>query len=160
MILVTTGTMLPFDRLIESMDRWAAEHPTETVFAQIGEGSYVPLNMAWARMLGPEDFADKVAASQIIVAHAGTGSYFLAAEKGKALVIMPRLAANREHTTDHQVHTARWLSNKEGVYVAMSDEDLPDAIDKARQGVDSKEAQFSPYAPNQFLSQIRQFLLA
>jgi len=38
-ILVTVGSMLPFDRLIEAMDKWAADHPGHSLFAQIGKGA-------------------------------------------------------------------------------------------------------------------------
>ena len=50
---------------------------------------------------------------------------------GKPIVLVPRFAAKGEHTTDHQVHTVRWLRQKPGVYVAMSDDDLADAINRA-----------------------------
>jgi UDP-N-acetylglucosamine transferase subunit ALG13 len=159
-IIVTTGTMLPFDRLIRAMDRWAEQHLQEEVFAQIGDGDYTPKNMHWARFLVPGEFADRVRRSSLIVAHAGTGSYFLAAETSKAVVMLPRLAVNREHTTDHQVHTARWLSNKPGVYVAMTEEDLPAVIAKAQAPDGSIASPASEYAPQSFIAEIRKLLLA
>jgi len=159
-IIVTTGTMLPFDRLVRAMDRWAGMHAGEEVFAQIGDGSYKPQNMSWARFLVPRDFTDRVRASSLIVSHAGTGSFFLAADTSKAVVMLPRLAVNREHTTDHQVHTARWLSRKPGVYVAMTETDLPAAIARARFSGNSVAAKLRPYAPEPFLAEIRKFLTA
>ena len=160
MIIVTTGTMLPFDRLVRAMDRWAGMHAGEEVFAQIGDGSYKPRNMSWARFLVPREFTDRVRASSLIVSHAGTGSFFLAADTGKAVVMLPRLAVNREHTTDHQVHTARWLSRKPGVYVATTEKDLPAAIARARVSGNSVAAQLRSYAPEPFLAEIRKFLTA
>jgi UDP-N-acetylglucosamine transferase subunit ALG13 len=159
-IIVTTGTMLPFDRLVRAMDLWAEQHPLEEAFAQIGDGIYEPKNMRWARFVAPGEFADRVRASSLIVAHAGTGSFFLAAETGKAVVMLPRLAANREHTTDHQVHTARWLSDKRGVYIAMTEAELPAAIAKAQAPGGFVASQSTPYAPQPFISQIRRFLVA
>jgi UDP-N-acetylglucosamine transferase subunit ALG13 len=159
-IIVTTGTMLPFDRLVQAMDRWAEQHPSEQVFAQIGDGVYTPKNMQWARFLIPGEFADLVRDCSLIVAHAGTGSYFLAAETKKAVVMLPRLAVNREHTTDHQVHTARWLSDKSGVYVAMTEAELPAAITKAQEPGSSVASPASAYAPQSFLIEIRRLLVA
>jgi UDP-N-acetylglucosamine transferase subunit ALG13 len=159
-IIVTTGTMLPFDRLVQAMDRWAEQHPSEEVFAQIGDGVYEPQHMKWARFLAPGEFADHVRRSSLIVAHAGTGSFFLAGETGKAVVMLPRLAANREHTTDHQVHTARWLGSKQGVYVAMTDEELPAAIAMAQAPGSPVANQSTPFAPQPFITEIRKFLVA
>lgn len=151
--------MLPFDRLVRAMDRWAEQHPSEEVFAQIGEGAYEPQNMSWARFLAPSEFADRVRGSSLIVAHAGTGSFFLAAETSRAVVMLPRLAVNSEHTTDHQVHTAQWLSHKRGVYVAMTEAELPAAIRRALAPGSSVASQTTPYAPQAFLVEIRKFLV-
>jgi UDP-N-acetylglucosamine transferase subunit ALG13 len=161
LILVTIGTMLPFDRLVRAMDRWAEDHSPAEVFAQIGEkGRYEPRHMRWARLLPPDEFSQLVDASSLIVAHAGTGSYFLSVQKGKPIVMFPRRAAYREHTTDHQVHTARWLRDKPGVYVAMAEPELPASIAQALTQGAVAVRQFRPYAPPEFLSKIQQFLSA
>jgi UDP-N-acetylglucosamine transferase subunit ALG13 len=159
LILVTIGTMLPFDRLVRAMDRWAADHSPEEVFAQIGQkGRYEPRHMRWARLLPPDDFSRLVDSSSLLVAHAGTGSYFLSVQKGRPIVMFPRRAAYREHTTDHQIHTARWLRDKPGVYVAMTEAELPDSITQALARGAAAVRQFSPHAPPEFLSKIQQFL--
>ncbi len=159
MILVTIGTMLPFDRLVRAADVWAADHDEE-VFAQIGErGVYEPKHMRWTRLLAPGEFGDLVERCRLLVAHAGTGSFFLAAEKARPIVLLPRLARLKEHTTDHQLHTARWLGEKPGVYVAMTEGELPAMIDRALARAEVVEP-VPPYAPEPFLSRIRAALLA
>ncbi len=158
MILVTIGTMLPFDRLVMAMDKWAAEHPGEETFAQIGESQYEPRHMKWTRLLPPQEFASTARRADVIVSHAGTGSYFLASEIGKPIVMLPRLAEKREHTTDHQVHTLRWLSDKPGVYAAMTDDELPAAIERARELGAESMGQFSPFAPLEFISRLKEFI--
>jgi len=158
LILVTIGTMLPFDRLIINMDAWAAHHGSEDVIAQIGEGKYEPRNMRWTRLIPPKDFIELARRAAVIVSHAGTGSYFLAAEISKPIVMLPRLAAKLEHTTDHQVHTARWLSDKPGVYVAATDEELTPAIEMALKRRVPSMDDFSPFAPLPFISRIRAYL--
>lgn len=160
MIIVTTGTMLPFDRLIQAMDCWAGLHPSQETFAQIGDGAYEPKNMTWSRFLAPTEFVDRVRMSSLIVAHAGTGSFFLAAETDRPVVMLPRLAANREHTTDHQLHTARWLSQKSGVYVAMTEDELPAAIARALAPGGLATNRLTPFAPRPFLAEIRKFLVS
>lgn len=159
MIIVTAGTMLPFDRLIRAMDQWAEQHPAEETFAQIGNGSYKPQNMRWARFVAPSEFTARVRRSSLIVAHAGTGSFLLAAETKKPVVLLPRLAVKHEHTTDHQVATARWLSQKVGVYIAMTEDELPAAVAEAQGQHNVVGSRLEPYAPEAFLAKIRLFLV-
>jgi UDP-N-acetylglucosamine transferase subunit ALG13 len=157
LILVSVGSMMAFDRLIRAMDDWAHRHSDEQVFAQIGAGEYQPKFMAHARMLSPMKFREILRQSSLMVAHAGMGSYFTAMELGKPIVLLPRRASDKEHTTDHQLHTLKWLGEKPGVHVAISERDLPDALDKA---VKENRAlpDFSRFAPEPMLSKIRRFL--
>jgi UDP-N-acetylglucosamine transferase subunit ALG13 len=159
MIFVTVGSMMAFDRLILSMDKWALAHADSDVLAQIGGGTYRPSHMRWTRMLSPSKFQEAVRNAVIMVAHAGMGSYFVAAEMRKPIVMLPRLAVNREHTTDHQVHTIKWLRERPGVYAAMSDDELESAIAKAMTGGSVTSAEFASFAPEPFLTRVRQFVV-
>jgi len=159
MIFVTVGSMMAFDRLILSMDKWALEHADSDVLAQIGGGNYRPSHMRWTRMLPPSKFQEAVRNAAVMVAHAGMGSYFIAAEMRKPIVMLPRLAANREHTTDHQVHTIKWLRDRPGVYAAMSDDELEPAITRAMTGGSVASAEFARFAPEPLLRRVRQFLI-
>ena len=123
MIFVTIGSMFPFDRLVRAMDAWA-EAQAETaagpvpLLAQIGDGGYEPQHMRWVRSLDRDAYARAVVESDVVVAHAGMGSVITAGEHGKPIVLLPRLAAQGEHTSDHQVDTARWLRTRPGIHVA------------------------------------------
>ena len=158
MIFVTVGSMMAFDRLILSMDKWALTHGHGDVLAQIGDGTYRPNHMRWTRMLSPSKFQETVCNAAIMVAHAGMGSYFVASEMRKPIVMLPRLAVNREHTTDHQLHTIKWLRERPGVYAAMSDDELDSAIDKAMTDARVAGTDFQKFAPEPFLSRVRNFL--
>jgi UDP-N-acetylglucosamine transferase subunit ALG13 len=159
MIFVTVGSMMAFDRLILSMDKWARAHTGCDVLAQIGGGTYQPSHMRWTRMLPPGQFQEAARTAAIMVAHAGMGSYFTAAEMRKPIVMLPRLAVKREHTTDHQLHTIKWLRDRPGVYAAMSDDELDSAIDMAMTAGGVAGADFTNFAPEPFLRQVRQFLI-
>jgi UDP-N-acetylglucosamine transferase subunit ALG13 len=159
MIFVTVGSMMAFDRLILSMDKWALTHADSEVLAQIGGGTYRPSHMRWTRMLPPSKFQEAVSNAAVLVAHAGMGSYFVAAQMRKPIVMLPRLAVNREHTTDHQLHTIKWLRDKPGVYAAMSDDELDSAIDRAITGGHVADADFTNFAPEPFLRRVRHFLV-
>jgi UDP-N-acetylglucosamine transferase subunit ALG13 len=159
MILVTVGSMFPFDRMIRMMDVWTSLHPNEEVFAQIGGGKYEPKHMRWQRIMAPDEYKNVVQACRLIVAHAGTGSVFTASEFSKPIVLIPRRAANKEHTTDHQVDTAKWLEGKPGIFVVWSDDDLAPAIERAGQSQHNLQWLIPPSAPAPFLERIRNFLL-
>ncbi len=156
MIFVTVGSMFPFDRLIRLMDAWAGLHPDAPVFAQIGTGTFEPTVMKWTRRLTPVDFEETVRSARLIVAHAGMGSVITASDYGTPIVLLPRIASQGEHTTDHQVDTARWLGDRSGIYVANPDgSDLHHRIDEARKaGIDGE---MLPKSANPaFLKKIRE----
>jgi len=157
-IFVTVGSMLPFNRLIRAVDNWVQAHPQDTL-AQIGDGDYIPSHMRWARMLPQPEYRRAVEQSDIIIAHAGMGSYLTAIELGKPIVMLPRHASMKEHTTNHQLHTAQWLRNMLGVHVAMTEVELADAIEKALAQGAFDAGGFRSYAPESFLQKIRQFLV-
>jgi UDP-N-acetylglucosamine transferase subunit ALG13 len=159
MIFVTVGSMMAFDRLICAMDHWAKEHPYQDLLAQIGGGSYVPNHMRWTRMMSPVKFKEAVRDATIMVAHAGMGSYFVAMEMRKPVVLLPRHASAREHTTEHQLHTIEWLRHKPGVFAAKSEDELASAIDKALVSGSTAMKDFCRFAPEPFLLKVRQFLL-
>ena len=156
MIFVTVGSMFPFNRIIEAMDDWAQRHPAEKVFAQIGNGSYLPKHMEYARMVPPGTFRKLNEEADVIVAHAGMGSVITASELGKPIVLLPRLAILKEHTTDHQLHTARWLMGRSGIFVAEGNEDLDAQIEAAR--LAQSYDRLTKFAPKAFTDQIRQLL--
>ncbi len=124
MIFVTVGEQLPFDRLIRTIDEWASSSGRSDVFAQIGDGSYLPRHVAWERFLAPDDFKKRLLAAQVIVAHAGMGSILTALECGKPVLVLPRRAALHEQRNDHQLATVRRLSERGLVQVAMDEEQL------------------------------------
>lgn len=157
MIVLTIGTMLPFDRLVRAVDRWAAGG--RAVFAQIGDrAAYEPRHMEWTRLMPPDAFAQRVAQSRLLIAHAGTGSYFLASAQRRPIVLFPRRASLGEHNTDHQVETARWLGQRPGVFVAMTEDELPDAIERGLASAEAVEP-VPPHAPAPFLARIREAII-
>lgn len=130
-LFVTVGSMLPFDRLVDAMEAWAASHPQADVFAQIGDSKRRPQAMRCERMLAPQDFRRCVAEAELIVAHAGMGTVLSALEVGRPLVVLPRRPDLREATSNHQLATARWLAAHPGIHLADDETRLGAAIDVA-----------------------------
>jgi UDP-N-acetylglucosamine transferase subunit ALG13 len=158
LIFVTIGSMLPFDRLIAAMDQWAGENSAETVFFQIGDGAFEPKHGRFARIVPPGDYRATLQAAELVVAHAGMGSAISAAEIAKPIVLLPRRADLREHTTDHQAHTARWLRGRDGIFVADTEHDLPRRIAEARASRQLAR-QLEPAAPETFTSALRDVIV-
>jgi UDP-N-acetylglucosamine transferase subunit ALG13 len=149
--------MLPFDRLIKAADDWT-EATGATVFAQVGNGKYKPKHMEFAGMMAPEQFNIMLRSASLIVAHAGMGSVISAMEAGKPIVVLPRRAADREVTTDHQIHTANWLRSKPGVFVADTEADVAREIDKAIAASPDMKERLSDMAPPPLIARIKSFL--
>ena len=109
-------------------------------------------------MVAPGEFEEKVRASSLMVAHAGMGVIIAAAEIGRPIVLMPRLASRREHTTDHQVHTAARLVAQPGIFVAETQADLPAKIAEAQAAGNDPRSLLPRAAPAEFIGRIRLFL--
>jgi UDP-N-acetylglucosamine transferase subunit ALG13 len=157
LIFVTVGSMLPFDRMVRAVDDLAPSFPEQSFRAQIGEATYMPVNMAYDRRLPAKTFSEAVAACSLMVAHAGMGSILTAAEAGKPIVIMPRRLANGEILTDHQLATARRLGERPGVYLAMDESELNQAIARALAD-GGKGAGLASRAPAPFINRIKDFI--
>lgn len=123
MILVTVGTQLPFDRLIEIVDE-AAPGIGRPILAQTGRGQYVPRNIEWRQMIDPVEFADILSRVSLIVAHAGIGTLLMAQKHQKPIIVFPRRASLGEHRNEHQLATVKALETRQGIYVAWTAEDV------------------------------------
>lgn len=130
MIFVTVGTQLPFDRLVEAVDRWAGVNPSMDVFVQLGVSSYRPVHCRYSTFVHHRQWERLFAAAQCVVSHAGMGTIIRCLEQGKPLIIMPRLAALGEHRTDHQVVTAARFEHRATVRVTRDECQLMAALDQ------------------------------
>lgn len=139
MILVTVGMQVGFDRLIRAMDALAPSLGCE-VIAQIGVGSYEPQNMVSRQQIGPSEFEELVAQSQLIVSHAGIGTILTAQRFSTPIVLFPRRLDHGEHRNDHQVATVNNLRGRSGLIIAMEKDELPAKIAEGLQMGESKLA--------------------
>ena len=162
MIFVCVGTQLPFHRLIRAMDEWSGKSGAEA-FAQIadvGSEGYLPMNMAWSRFLGPDDWDERFAGADLVVAHAGMGTIISALMAGKPIVIMPRRVTYNEHRNDHQVATARRFEGRPGVYVAMDEFNLPTMVEAALSQPPIGAQRLGRYADESLIKTIRHFIVS
>ena len=123
MIFVTTGTQLPFDRLIRIVDEMAPEL-NEEVVAQVYQYGFTPRNIKTVDFLAPDEFNKLFDQARLIVAHAGMGTILSALQRGKPIIVFPRIAALGEHRNEHQLATARKFKAMGSVHVAMDEREL------------------------------------
>lgn len=148
MIFLTVGTQEPFDRLVQAVDRWAAESRDSAIFGQISDrGLYRPRNFEWAAHLDITRYRSVCEQASLLVAHAGMGSIITALDYAKPIVIMPRRSHLGEHRNDHQYATARQFRGKPGIHVADDENALAAEIEKARgENAVAAGKPHSPYA--------------
>ncbi|RZK77236.1 MAG: glycosyl transferase family 28 [Pedobacter sp.] len=128
MIFITIGTQEPFDRLIQAMDEMAAEMPHIEFIAQTMKGVYVPKHMKCYDFLLPSQFDDYFENAELIVSHAGMGTIISALVKERPIIVIPRLLANKEHRSDHQIATARAIAGLGYVNVAYDITELKNKL--------------------------------
>jgi len=156
MIFVTVGHQMAFDRLIKLVDVWAGQAPRGQIFAQIGNGTYQPRNMAFSPFLSRSEFQERIDSSACVIAHAGIGTIIQVILARKPLLVLPRLHRYDETRSDHQIGTARQFASRgfimagfdEAEFVALLDE-LPNFRPAAGVG---------QTASPQLLARIRNFI--
>ncbi len=157
-VFVSVGTMMPFDRLVQAMDDWAAANPAIPVFIQIGSGRYEPRHAPFVRLMPAADYRARVAATRLFIAHAGMGSIISAIEAGKPLLMLPRLRAEGEHNTDHQLATAKDVGSRPGLHVAVDAGDLQRRASALLSDSGAPPAPISRFADQGFTDRIRSFI--
>ncbi len=123
MIFVATGTQFPFDRLVRYMDEWAAEQD-EPVFAQLGEGCYLPRHVQWERFISLDEYTAKIKQASVFISHAGMGNIISARENATPIIVINRQADLGEHRNDHQREGLAWMGKLDGVYTATTRQEL------------------------------------
>ncbi len=155
-ILITVGAQMPFARLVDSVDRWAAQRPDASVFAQIGDQDPPPAHLHHVAMLLPEQLRSRIVEAEVVVSHAGMGTIITCLELGTPLIIFPREGARRETRNDHQVATAEHFGNRAGIWVASDEDELVRLLDdRSRLGT---EAPTAPTTSPRLLDTIRDFV--
>ena len=161
MIFATVGTQLPFDRLLQGLNNWAARNPIVPVFAQIGESKRSFSHIDTVDHLSQAEFLTRFSAARLIVSPAGLGTILSAADLGKPLILMPRRQMFHEHRNDHQLDTASEMKRLSNVTVVADDEALHETLDRAlaqglptaHSGVETTSSKLEP-----LLNTIRDFV--
>ena len=156
MILVTVGAQMPFSRLVDAVDAWAAEHPDVDVLAQVSDQETPPEHLEHVPLMDPDELRRCISDAELVVAHAGMGTIITCLELGTPLILLAREGTRRETRNDHQIGTARRFGEKPGIWVAESAEQLGALLDRRAEIRDS-----TPEAPTtsaSLIEAIREFI--
>jgi UDP-N-acetylglucosamine transferase subunit ALG13 len=158
MIFATVGTELPFDRMMRVVDLWAADNRHD-IFAQIGDTRWRPRHMHYSLFLEPHEFARRFASATAIISHAGMGTILSALRYEKPLLVMPRRASLGEQRNEHQLATARRLSEMGAISVAFDEVSLRFQLDHLDQ-LQADNHRISAFAGADLISGIRRFIFS
>lgn len=131
MIFVTVGTHeQQFNRLVEYIDKWAAEHDEEVII-QTGYSTYEPQNCAWQKLFPYQEMNKKVTEARIVITHGGPSSFIAPLQIGKTPIVVPRKYECDEHVNNHQVNFSKAVAERMGTIIVVEDvEKLGETIEK------------------------------
>ena len=125
MILVTVGTeKFQFDRLMT----WTSilvkqDWMKEKVIVQYGNCKFIPRGIEAYKLLPASEFQELAMSANLVIGHCGEGTLLLAEKIAAPYILVPRIAALKEHVDDHQLELANQLADT-GVPIAFSLEGL------------------------------------
>ena len=130
MIFVTVGTHeQPFNRLVEYMDMWAANHDEEVVI-QTGFSTYEPRNCRRQKLYPYNTMIDMVDMARIVITHGGPSSFIMPLKIGKIPIVIPREHKFNEHVNNHQVDFCKQVAKRQNNIILVEDvSQLGDTID-------------------------------
>jgi len=155
-IFVVVGTQEPFDRMVKTIDLWARNNSTHSVFAQISRTEYKPESIGFTDFISPELFDQHFNEADLIVSHAGMGTIISALRHSKPIIVMPRMASMHEHRNDHQLATAKSFEKLGYVQAVYSKEELFKALDSAERI--EPAAKIGPGASTGLINTIKNFI--
>ena len=110
MIFVTVGTHeQQFDRLVEYMDKWAAQNSEEVVI-QTGYSTYKPKYCKWQKLFPYQEMSKRVDEARIVITHGGPSSFIAPLQIGKTPIVVPRKFECDEHVNNHQALCVKLLA--------------------------------------------------
>ena len=123
MIFVTVGTHeQQFNRLVEYMDEWAAEHD-EKVIMQTGYSTYEPKHCTWKKLFPYQKMIELVEKARIVITHGGPSSFIMPLQVGKTPIVVPRKFEFNEHVNDHPVAFSKAVAERMGTIYVVEDID-------------------------------------
>jgi UDP-N-acetylglucosamine transferase subunit ALG13 len=131
-VVVTVGgnAHYGFERLIRHL--YAVIPSDWSVLWQVGPSKLPDLPIETVASLPAAELRAQIAAADLVISHAGTGSILTALSLGKRPVVIPRRAAHGEHVDGHQDDLANFVSSAGLATVLEADAITLDDLEQSR----------------------------
>lgn len=140
MILVTVGTSLPFDKLIEEVDTLIAlDDIIEPVYMQIGNGKYIPKFCTQYRRF-VNNMKEAYNKANLVISACGAGTIMECTTLGIKLIVVQ----NPDITGGHEWELISKMESLEHLIWCKDIGDLLRCIE------DAKKKELKPYIPDLF----------
>jgi UDP-N-acetylglucosamine transferase subunit ALG13 len=138
LIFITTGSSLPHDDLILQMDTLKAMGyiPEHRIYAQIGNGKYIPKNMVWLRFI--KNMEEVYKRADIIISNCGAGTIMENVIKGRKIIAVQ----NPDITGGHEWEL---VSKMESLGCLIWCKEVKDLLDCIKQ---VEEMDFKKFVPD------------
>lgn len=156
MILVLLGTQNnSFTRLLDAIQDCVNKGTIkEKVVVQAGYTKYESKNMKIFSMVDKREFSKLLDEAHLIISHGGVGSIVTSLEKGKKVIVVPRLKKYNEHVNNHQIQIARKFKQEGYVKYVLNLKHL----DKAISEIDKFEPKKYVRQESKILSMVENFI--
>ena len=131
MILVLLGTQNnSFTRLLEAVqENIDKKIINDEVVVQAGFTKFESKDMKIFKLIDKKKLSKLQDKADLIITHGGVGSIISSLEKGKKVIVVPRLKKYNEHVNNHQVDFAEQIEKRMGTIIPIYNiEDLKDTI--------------------------------
>lgn len=158
-LFVSVGSALTgFDELVSAVDHFCASHPDCSAYGQIGHSTVEPAHFQWERLLSRTDMQKYIAASDVVLCHAGLGILGDALRAEKPVIAMPRLLDNTSNSPgNNQAVFAERMQQLHGIHVCRDEQSIQTTLEQLiRDGVRSQRYQLKTNIPTLIADWLRQ----
>jgi UDP-N-acetylglucosamine transferase subunit ALG13 len=154
-IVVTVGTIMPFDRLVGGVELLIVnEKITDPVAVQTGRTEKKFTGIETFETCSYEELNERMKKADIVICHGGSGSILGALKSGAHVVAMARRQEFGEHYDNHQKDITNAFLKMDLISVAKDEYDLARAIEEAR----ARPRKIVEIDPGDYLKSIKSFI--
>jgi len=155
-ILITVGTVMPFDRMVSGVSLLKKEgRLSGPIVAQIGNSKTKFEGIDAFESCSFAELNERMNIADIVICHGGSGSILGALKAGCHVIAMARKHEYGEHYDNHQTDITNAFWEMGLISVAKDENDLWRAIEEAR----GKERKIVEIDSSHYLAAIREFIL-
>ncbi len=154
-VLVTVGTVMPFDRMVGGVEKLIEQEKiTEDVAAQIGESECDFKGIESFQSCPFEELNERMENADAVICHGGSGSILGSLKAGAHVVAMARLHKYGEHYDDHQKDITKAFADMDLISIAADENDIERALSEAR----NRARSTVNIDPSEFVTAIKGFI--